>query len=292
MSKKLSLASLIASMAIFGTIGVFRQFIPLSSTLVAFVRGVIGTVFLTAVIIFTKKGFSFGAVKKNLAKLLASGALIGLNWAFLFEAYNHTTVAVATLCYYMAPVFVMLASPLVLHERLTFKSVLCIVAAIIGMVLVSGILEGGGFSSDQLIGVAFALGAAAMYAGVILINKKTDGISPYERTTVELLAAAIALTPYLILTEDFSALTIDVGSVLMLIVVGVIHTGLAYALYFAAIGSSLDAGTIALFSYIDPILAVILSAAFLGEDMTWMTAVGAVIVIGALICAEMGERRK
>ena len=131
---------LILAMTIFSTIGIFRRYIPLSSGMLAAVRGIVGTIFLLLVFFAKKEKFHADTIKKNLLLLLLSGCFIGINWIFLFESYRYTTVATATLCYYMAPIFVMLVSPFLFKENMSIKKGLCIISALIGMVFVSGIL--------------------------------------------------------------------------------------------------------------------------------------------------------
>lgn len=283
--------SLILSMVIFGTIGIFRKYIPLSSGIVACVRGILGVAFLLGFIKLKKIKMDREAIKKHLKILLISGAFIGLNWVLLFESYRYTSVAVATLCYYMAPIFVVLVSPFLLKEKLTAKKAVCVIAALIGMVFVSGVLNGGISDISELKGILFGLGAAALYASVVMMNQKLRQVPTYDKTIMQLLAAAVVLVPYIMLGEDLSAVTLTPLIVMMLVIVGVVHTGIAYALYFGSM-NDLKAQTVALFSYIDPIVAIILSALFLKEPMTVYSAIGAVLVLGATMISELPEKKK
>lgn len=283
--------SLILAMVIFGTIGIFRKYIPLSSGIVAFVRGVLGVAFLLVFIKIKKIKMDQDAIKKHLKILLISGAFIGLNWVLLFESYRYTSVAVATLCYYMAPIFVMIVSPFLLKERLTAKKSLCVIVALVGMVFVSGVLDGGISDISELKGILYGLGAAALYASVVLMNQKLREVPTYDKTIVQLGAAAVVLIPYILLVEDLSAVTLTPLIIIMLVIVGVVHTGIAYALYFGSM-NGLKAQTVALFSYIDPIVAIILSALFLKEPMTVYSAIGAVLVLGATMISELPEKKK
>lgn len=283
--------SLILSMVIFGTIGIFRKYIPLSSGVVAFVRGVLGVAFLLVFIKSKKIEMDIAAIRKQLLILLISGGFIGLNWVLLFESYNYTSVAVATLCYYMAPIFVMIVSPFLLKERLTAKKAICVAVALVGMVFVSGVLDGGISDVSEFKGVLFGLGAAALYASVVMMNQKLREVPTYDKTIMQLGAAAVVLIPYLLLTEDFSAIALTPLIAVMLVIVGVVHTGIAYAMYFGSM-NDLKAQTVALFSYIDPIVAIILSALFLKEPMTVYSAIGAVLVLGATMISELPEKRK
>ena len=278
------------SMVIFGTIGVFRRYIPLPSSLVAMTRGLIGMLFLLLVIVLRKRGMNRTAVRRKLGMLCLSGAAIGVNWILLFEAYNYTSVATATLCYYLAPMFVILASPLVVGERLTAKKLICVLAALLGMVFVSGVLESGGGSSD-LKGVLLGLGAAVLYASVVLMNKQLGDVPAYDRTIVQLGSSAAVLLPYVLLTENLGALSFTPGTIALLLVVGVVHTGIAYALYFGSL-MQLKAQTAAILSYIDPVVAVLLSALVLREHMSLLSGLGAILVLGAAVVSELPSRRK
>ena len=281
---------IITAMVTFGTIGVFVRYIPLPSSIIALVRGVLATVFLLAVMSAGKRRPDGTAIRRNIVLLVVSGGLIGFNWIMLFEAYNYTSVAVATLCYYLAPVFVIIASPFVLGEKLTMRKAFCVAAALAGMVLVSGVIQnyasGGNTEDLSLTGIILGIGAGALYGTIILMNKKLKDISSYDTTVVQLAAASIVLVPYCLLTVDMGVLEITPVSVALLLIVGIVHTGIAYVLYFGSI-KELPAQTVAIFSYIDPILAVLLSALLLKESMDMLSISGAILILGSTFVSEM-----
>ena len=281
---------MLLSMVIFGTIGLFVKYIPLPSAAIALVRGVVGLLFLLIVMAAGRKKLSLTAIRSNLLILILSGIALGGNWMLLFESYRHTTVATATLCYYLAPVFVVLLSPVFYKERLTGRKLVCTLAALIGMVLVSGILDAG-FSPAQLTGVLCGLGAAALYAAVVLLNKALRGLSAFERTVMQLAVSSLILLPYVLLTAQTASFRLAPLSLLLLLVVGVIHTGVAYALYFNAVGA-LPAQTAALLSYLDPVIAVLLSALLLREPMGWSGILGAVLILGSTLISELAPNSK
>lgn len=284
-----SMLMLAASMLIFGTIGIFRRYIPLSSGVLAFTRGLIGTVFLLVCRRLGSRGAGGPRVERRqlpAGLLVFSGALIGINWILLFEAYNYTTVATATLCYYMQPIIVILLSPLVFRERLTLKKGICTLAALAGMVLVSGAAGEGVPRGDALRGILYGLGAAVLYASVVILNKWIRNVDPWQKTILQLASAAVCLLPYLLVTGQFVRVEVSGFSILMLLIVGIVHTGIAYALYFGST-DGLRAQTIALFSYIDPVSALILSALVLREPMTWTGLAGAILVLGAALFSEL-----
>ena len=283
---------LITSTLIFGTIGVFRRFIPLSSGMLAFTRGLLGSAFLVLFMRLSRRRASEKISVKTLLLLVLTGALIGFNWIFLFEAYNYTSVATATMCYYMQPTIVILLSPLFLHERLTRRRLLCAAAAVVGMIFVSGITGGAaGTDARSLTGVFFCQGAAALYAAVIILNKKITLDDAYRRTAVQLAGAAVTLVPYLLLTEDFSAIHLNASSTAMVLLVGLVHTGFAYALYFGSM-KRLKAQSIAVLSYIDPVFALLLSAAVLHESLSPIALIGTALIIGSALVSELGPAEK
>ncbi|MBO5783865.1 MAG: EamA family transporter [Clostridia bacterium] len=282
--------SVIGAMTIFGTIGIFRKFIDLPSSGLAVARGLIGAAFLLALILLLGKKLDKTAIKSNLWLLLISGGCIGINWMLLFESYRYTTVATATLCYYLAPVFVVFLSPLVLKERLRPVKIVCALVAVLGMVFVSGVFEGG-LDMTRLPGLLFGLGAAAFYATVILLNKKMKPIGAMDCTVVQLAAAALVLLPYTLLTENYAAVSLGTVGILLLIAVGILHTGVAYALYFGSV-HALPAQTVAIFSYIDPVVAILLSALFLQEPMSHWGWLGAVLILGSTLISELLSNKK
>lgn len=278
-------AMLISAMAIFGTVGIFRRYIPLPSSLIALIRGLIGTAFLLLILLFQHKKPDKAALKRNLPILILSGAAIGFNWILLFEAYCYTSVATATLCYYLSPILVILAAPMVLKEKLTLRQMLCAGAALLGMIPVSGILQTGFSGLEEMKGILFGLAAALLYACVILINKRITGLRANDRTLFQLLFATVALLPYVAFSVDTTQLKITLPGILLLGILGIVHTGLAYWMYFASI-DKLQAHSVAIWSYLDPVVAILLSNLILQEPMTPAAWIGAIMILGAAYLSE------
>lgn len=275
--------SLLSAMLIFGTIGLFVRYIPLPSSLIALSRGCIGTLFILLFLAVKRMPVSWPAVRQNIIYLILCGIFIGFNWIFLFEAYRYTSVAIATLCYYMAPIIVILASPIVLHERLTLRKACCVVCALIGMILVSGV--GQQTETADFTGLFFGLGAAVLYASIIILNKKLSPIAAYDKTLMQLGIASLVLLPYVLATEDVASVVLPPLGLVLLLILGIIHTGFAYTLYFGSL-FFLRGQTIALFSYLDPIFAIFLSAVVLHEPLTGPGLLGAVLVLGSTCFSE------
>lgn len=276
---------LIFSMLIFGTIGIFVEKIPLSSTLIACIRASVGVLFLGIILLVRRHKMHWGMIHKNLWFLLLSGAALGFNWIFLFEAYRYTTVSVATLCYYMAPVFVILLSPLVLKARLKKTSILCTCFAVAGAVLISG----ADVSSKQnMKGILWGLAAAFLYCSIILLNQFIQGLPAIETTFVQLFISAAVLIPYTAIRHEFKVIEMNPKIILLLLVVGIVHTGISYLLYFSSI-SFVPAQTAAVFSYIDPMTAILLSAWILHQPMTGIQILGTVFILGSTLFHELWQ---
>lgn len=269
----------IISMLIFGSIGLIVKGIPLSSSQIAMIRGVIGSLFLIIAALVMKKKPSYKEIKKNLIFLIASGAALGFNWILLFEAYKHTSITNATLSYYFAPVIVVFLSPFILKEKLTFRKLLSILAAIIGMFLVAWTGGDGSLASNELAGIGFGLSAAFLYALVVILNKIIKNMGGLDTTIIQLTIASLILIPYVLLQGTVPLNLLDTSAIIKLALVGLLNTGVAYLLYFSSV-QKLESQTVAILSYIDPVSAVVMSAIFIGERISGLQLLGGVLILG------------
>ena len=284
-----STAMLVASLVIFGTLGLPIRFIDMPSSVVALARGLIGAAFLLLFMLVKNTPRKVPRRAATWAVLLVSGVCVSINWVLLFEAYRLTTIASAELAYEMAPVFVMAVGPIVLRERLTRLKAVCLLLAVFGMVLVSGVFEGG-IEGVTPHGVAFGLGAAAFYASVMVLNQFLREGDPLTKTVVQLAVAGIVLVPYVAVTGDVASAHPSFSQLAMLVLVGIVHTGLAFALWFGSMGA-LSAQKVALLGYIDPIVALTISTVVLGETLTPLGALGGLLVLGSVLASELLARR-
>lgn len=276
---------LITSMVIFGTIGLFKKGIPVTSGELALYRALLATVLLGTVLLLTKQRIPLRTIGKQLPLLLLSGAAMGVNWILLFEAFNYTSVSVATLSYYFAPVIVTAVSPLLFREKLTGRQIVCFVVSTLGLVLITGV-SGLGEGSSDLTGILFGLGAAVFYAAVILLNKFIRGVEGLHRTLLQFIAAIVTLVPYVALTSGVTLGGMDASGWVCLLIVGLVHTGLAYVLYFPSL-KELPGQKAAILSYIDPLVAVLVSVLILREPMNAWQWVGGAMILGATLWNEM-----
>lgn len=277
--------SLIVSMAIFGTLAPFVRNIPVSSGELALYRAILAAVLIGVFLLATRQKLPLKQAGKELVLLLLSGMAMGVNWILLFEAYRYTTVAISTLSYYFAPVIVTLVCPFLFKEKLTKKQLLCFLMSTLGLALVIGITDLGSGGNDA-VGVAFGLGAAVFYAAVILLNKFIKGIAGIQRTFLQFLAAIVILIPYVALTGGVSLGSMNGTGWACLLIVGLIHTGITYCLYFSSL-KELPGQEAAILSYIDPLVAVIIGVLVLGEPLGWQQLLGGGLILGFTLWNEL-----
>ena len=280
---------LVASMTIFGTLGPFVRNISVSSGELALYRAILAALLIAIFLIVTKQKIPFANIKKEVPLLLASGVAMGINWILLFEAYKYTTVSVATLSYYFAPVIVTIVCPILFHEKLTKKQIICFIMSTLGLVLITGISDIGGGS--DFIGILFGLGAAVFYATVILLNKFIKNVEGIHRTFLQFISAIIILIPYVLSTSGITLGNLNSIGWVNLLIVGLIHTGVTYCMYFSSL-KELPGQKAAILSYIDPLVAVIISVTILGETMTTWQIIGGILILGFTLWNEITPKEK
>lgn len=274
---------MITSMALFGTLAPFVRKISVSSGELALYRAILAAALIGLFLVLTKQKIPFKKIGKEIILLLASGAALGINWILLFEAYKRTTVSVATLSYYFAPVIVTLVCPILFKERLTAKQIICFVMSTLGLVMITGI---SGLGSDGLGGILFGLGAAVFYATVILLNKFIKNVEGLHRTLLQFISAIIVLIPYVLLTGGITLGNLDGEGWINLLIVGLIHTGVTYCMYFVSL-KELTGQKAAILSYIDPLVAVLISVTALGESMNVWQIIGGALILGFTLWNEI-----
>lgn len=280
---------LIASMAIFGTLGPFVRNIPVSSGELALYRALLAAILLVFFLIVTGQKIPFKKIKREVPLLLASGIAMGINWILLFEAYKYTTVSVATLSYYFAPVIVTVVCPILFKEKLTVKQIVCFIMSTVGLVMITGVADSGGESNMK--GIMFGLGAAFFYASVVLFNKFIRNVDGIHRTFLQFIAAILVLLPYVIFTSGITLGGMNTKGWVNLLIVGLIHTGITYCMYFSSL-KELPGQKAAILSYIDPLVAVVISVTVLGEIMTLWQIIGGALILGFTLWNEISPKNK
>ena len=291
MTQKINARAMMSiSMAIFGTLGLFTRNISVSSGELALYRAILAAALILVYFVITKQRIDFRSIKREIPLLLFSGMAMGINWILLFQAYRYTTISIATLSYYFAPVIVTAVCPFLFREKLTSKQIFCFVMSTLGLVMITGISDLGSGGND-LIGIFFGLGAAVFYATVILLNKFIKNVEGIHRTFLQFIAAIIILIPYVALTGGVTLGGLNGLGWICLLIVGLIHTGVTYCMYFSSL-KELPGQKAAILSYIDSLVAVLISVLLLGEKMTLWQAVGGLLILGFTLWNEISVTKK
>ena len=286
MDERKARLQLIFTMLLFGTIGTLSRYIDMPSSVIALGRAFFSVLTIILILALRRQKLDWDDIKRNIGWLTLSSVFMCCNWVCQFEAFKYTTIAVSTLCYYMQPVFYILAAAIVIKEKLSPRKLVCVAVAFCGMIFVSGVLQTG-FHISELKGVLFGIAGGFFYAMVVLINKYMKDISPVNTTIMQMALVSLIMLPYSAATGGLAAARVTTVGIICLIVLGALHTGIAYIIYFDAV-NKLSAQTVGILSYIDPVEAVLLSAFFLKEPITIWTVIGAVMILGATAVSELG----
>jgi len=279
-----------ASMAIFGTLALFVRNISVSSGELALYRAILASAIIGIYLLVTRQSIPVKRIRRTLPLFLLSGMAMGFNWILLFEAYKYTTVSVATLSYYFSPVIITVICPLIFREKLTRRQILCFVMSTIGIIMITGVGEMSGKGTDH-IGIIFGLIAAVLYAFVVVLNKFIKDVEGIHRTFLQFLSAIVVLIPYVALTSGVTLGGMNTLGWINLLIVGFVHTGITYCLYFSSL-REISGQKAAILSYIDPLVAVILSVTVLGESMTFPQVIGGALVLGFTLWNELAPRKQ
>lgn len=275
----------ILSLLIFGTNGIIVSHISLLSGQIVLMRTLIGGAMLSCLVLL-RGGFDRESIRKEWMPLLLGGAVLGLNWVALFEAYRVLNVSLATLIYYVGPILVLLFSPVLFHEKFTGRKLLSVLIVAIGLICISGSIVLTGASSLGLLAAGIS---ALFYSALIVFNKQIIRTSGLQTAAVELDVAFVVVLIYNLCTAGLPHIT---GSDLPYIaVIGFINTGLAYLLYFSGL-QKLSGQSVALISYLDPVSALLFSALILHEVMTPVQIIGAVLIIGGAMFGEINREKQ
>ena len=284
--------SFLLGVFLFGTLGGFSRFVTLPTAVTTMIRGFVATPFLLLIMYLGGKRLSIDAIKKNLLPLLAGGVMLALAMITLFEAYRCVSVAVATVLYNLAPIIYVALSPILFKEKLTGKKIVCILTALLGVVLVSNVLESGMPKTlSEAKGILCGLACAVCYAGTTVVNKKVVGVPAFDKTIVQLAVLGVVLLPVNLFSGSLSNLQFEPLSTVMLLVICFVHTGIAYLCYFGSL-EHIPANTAAILTYVDPVTAVLMSTLILHEPISVLNVVGVVLILGATLINELPGKKK
>jgi RarD protein len=284
---KKSYSKYIASLLLFGSNGIVASYIVLNSIEIVFTRTLIGSLFLILIFVFLKQKAQFWKNKAHLYCLIISGIAMGASWMFLYEAYSRIGVSIATLAYYCGPVIVMILSPVLFREKMTWVKLVGFIAVLTGMFCVNiHVLSQGGTAW----GLFFGIMSAIMYAFMVIFNKKAISITGLENSMCQLCVSFITVAISLGLSHGFS-IHIEQGSILPILILGILNTGIGCYLYFSSIGN-LPVQTLAICGYLEPLSALLFSAILLGETLSFVQIVGAVLILSGSAFGELFRSKK
>ena len=288
---------LILISATFGTIGIVTHFIPLGSAAIVFYRALLGGIFIIIMTYLSGKTVNVYAMGKNFFVLIWTGFFMGLNWVFQFEAFRVSTVAIGTVCYNTMPIFLLIIASFMFKEKITLKSVVCILIATIGVVLVSNVINTG-IRSNEVLGCFYGILGAINYALIVIFNRKLSHIETHDKIIFQFIFSAIIMFIYvlfiqkdsLFFKEDISNETLLIG-IICILLLSFFHTGFCYVHYFNAV-SRLKAETVAILTYIDPVVALFTSYFILREKTTGLQMLGAGLILASTLANELIKNKK
>lgn len=255
----------ILAAVIFGTNGIIASHIPLSSYEIVLTRTVLGGFFLLILATARREWGSLRrASRASLVWLVLSGLFLSGNWLFLYEAYQHIGVSLATLMCYCGPILIMILSYFVFHEPFTVPKVSAMVIVTIGILCING-------------AVCFAL--------LVIAMKKVSGIGGILSPACQLLVASLVVAA-VTLSMPTASVSLDMTHIACMVCLGIVNTGLGYYLYFSGV-QRLSAQSVSICGYMEPFTALTLSAILLGESLTLLQWIGAACILGGVALSEL-----
>ncbi len=263
---------IIISMLIWGSVGIFGRLIEEPSTVIVFYRVILAFIILFVLWIFNGS-VGLSKLRTNWKLAVGSGLALGLNWYFFFTAIQRTTVAKAVLSYYTAPIIVTILSPLLLKEKIEKQTLIALIIGFGGIVvMMTG--SGGGFSLEDLSGIGAGLMAAFLYALLTISGKLVD-LPIRLLVLIQTGVSGIIFLPYVV-----NRPLPDFDNMVLLIIIGVVHTALALSLYFTAL-KWVKVQHVGILGYLDPLSAIIYALLFFGEIPQMASVAGGILILSS-----------
>ena len=276
----------IFALLLFGSNGIVASMIHLSSYEIVLLRTLIGSLLLIAIFFIAREKLTFYKYKTQSVFLAISGIAMGTSWIFLYEAYDEIGVSLASLAYYCGPVIVMILSPILFGEKLTKIKVCSFLVVLVGIFLVNGTAFENGVS---IWGLACGLLSAVCYSLMVMFNKKAKDITGLENSMLQLFVAFLTVAVFVGIKQGYR-MQIDTQSIIPILVLGLLNTGIGCYFYFSSIGK-LPVQTVAICGYLEPLSAVVFSVIFLKETMLPIQIIGAALIIGGAMLDEYGKKQ-
>lgn len=268
------------ALLLFGSNGIVASQINMASYEIVLLRTFIGSLLLIAIFFTTRSKLTFYKELRQFMFLCLSGIAMGASWIFLYEAYANIGVSLSSLAYYCGPVIVMILSPFLFQEKLTWTKVIGFFAVLLGIFLVNGINN----IEINHWGLFCGFMSAIMYSAMVIFNKKAPKIKGLENSMLQLFISFLTVAVFVTVKQGFS-ISISSENIAPLLILGLVNTGLGCYFYFSSIGN-LPVQTVAICGYLEPLSAVIFAMIFLNEKMLPLQILGAFLIIGGAIFGE------
>lgn len=274
-------------MALSGTIGAIVMESGAAAPAAAFARCLVGGLIL--VVWSAGRGWlrpvRLGLSKRDFGLISLGGVLLVANWVLLFASYSLSSISVGTVVYHTQPLLLVGLAAAVLGERITRSHLVRAVIAFGGVAAISLGAQGIGGEPVRLSGIALALGAAVFYAGATLIAKQLSHLRPHVVAAIQLGIGTVLLAPALLITP----LPMTAAGLGWLLLLGTVHTALMYVLMYSSVGK-LPTGTVALVSYVYPLVAVLVDVLAYGHRVTPVEGAGMLAVLLAAVAPRKAKR--
>ena len=278
---KRSLIYLNMAVLLFGFAGLFAKWIDLPSLGITFGRVFFSSLSLGIFMLITKQSFRVEN-RRDLRLLIMSGAIMAIHWWTIFESIQLSTVAIGCITFSTFPLFVTFIEPALNHEKPKARNVILAVIILIGVIIT---VPEFSLDNNTFKGILVGMISPIAYTALTLMNK--NFVSRYSGTFICFYEQAIAtlfLLPFVIGLGLHPTLK-DIG---LLIVFGTLTTAFAHTLFITCL-KDIPARLAGVCSSMETVYAIIFALILLGEVPTIREIAGAVIILGAVIYAQLKE---
>ncbi len=279
---------MIAGGVLLGTVGIFVEEARQHPLVTVLFRCAFGALALLAWGLATGRVRELRVRGRSWPVVVATGLLMVLNWALFFAAIPLTSIGVATIVFHIQPVWIMLFGTLVLREAVAPRQVAAMLAALLGLVLATGLLGGdaAAWGPDHVSGLLMCLAGSLCYAAVTILAKTEKVVTPFALAWWQCAVGTVLLL-WVPLVHGWPQAP---SSWAWLAGLGVLHTGLAYAILFAGM-ARLTLGRIAVLQYVYPLTAIVLDWAVYGRALGAVQLAGVGLMAGALLVVKARQLR-
>ena len=279
---------MIAGGVLLGTVGIFVEEARQHPLVTVLFRCAFGALALLAWGLATGRMGELRVRGRSWPVVVATGLLMVLNWALFFAAIPRTSIGVATIVFHIQPVWIMLFGTLVLREAVAPRQVAAMLAALLGLVLSTGLLGGdaAAWGPDHVSGLLMCLAGSLCYAAVTILAKTEKVVTPFALAWWQCAVGTVLLL-WVPLVHGWPQAP---SSWAWLAGLGVLHTGLAYAILFAGM-ARLTLGRIAVLQYVYPLTAIVLDWVVYGRALDAVQLAGVGLMAGALLVVKARQLR-